>query len=185
MLEEFLPSGLVPNAERVLDMFKHYPTTIGFQASATPGIVYDKERAPYMTDWTDLADERLKGKLTMPIPGDITCGGMLLGIAAALGLDYKKPDEMTQAIDFADREDPPERVAVHHRQCDDAAAAARWRGRRGRILEQPGPLGVPERSAEHGLPGRQVRAIPGQRVHVDHEGQLPTRSWPRSSSTGG
>jgi spermidine/putrescine-binding protein len=101
VLEEFLPSGLVPNAERVLDMFKHYPTTIGFQASATPGIVYDKERAPYITDWTDLADERLKGKLTMPIPGDITCGGMLMGIALALGLDYQKPEEMTQAIDFA------------------------------------------------------------------------------------
>lgn len=99
--EEFLPSGLVPNAERVLDMFKHAPTTVGFQASATPAIVYDKERAPYLTDWKDLADERLKGKLTMPIPGDITCGGMLLGIAASLGLDYMKPEEMTQAIDFA------------------------------------------------------------------------------------
>lgn len=101
VMEEFLPSGLVPNAERPLDMFKHAPTAVGFQASASPGIVYDKERAPYLTDWTDLADERLKGRLTMPIPGDITCGGFLLGIAGALGKDYKKPEEMTQAIDFA------------------------------------------------------------------------------------
>jgi spermidine/putrescine-binding protein len=98
--EEFLPSALVPNAERVLDMFYYAPTAVGFQASATPGIVYDKERAPWLTDWTDLADERLKGRLTMPIPGDVTCGGMMLGVAAALGLDYKKPEEMTQAIDF-------------------------------------------------------------------------------------
>jgi spermidine/putrescine-binding protein len=101
VMEEFLPSGLVPNAERVLDMFKHYPTAIGFQASATPGIVFDKERAPYLVDWTDLADERLRGRLTMPIPGDITSAGMLLGIAAALGLDYKQPEQMTEAIDFA------------------------------------------------------------------------------------
>jgi spermidine/putrescine transport system substrate-binding protein len=101
VVEEFLPSGLIPNADRVLDMFQHEPTSIGFQASATPGIVYDKERAPYLTDWTDLADERLKGRLTLPIPGDITCGGFLLGLAAALGFDYKKPEEMTQAIDFA------------------------------------------------------------------------------------
>lgn len=64
--EEFLPSGLVPNAERVLDMFNHAPTAVGFQASATPGIVYDKERASFITDWTDLADERLKQRLTMP-----------------------------------------------------------------------------------------------------------------------
>ncbi|MCC7023269.1 MAG: extracellular solute-binding protein [Thermomicrobiales bacterium] len=99
--EEFLPSGLVPNAERVLDMFNHAPTAVGFQASATPGIVYDKERASFITDWTDLADERLKQRLTMPLPGDITAGGMLLGLAEALKLDYKKPEEMTQAIDFA------------------------------------------------------------------------------------
>ena len=101
VMEDFLPSGLVPNAERVLDKFKHYPTTIGFQASATPGIVFDRERAPYLKDWTDLADERLQGRLTMPIPGDITSAGMLLGIAAALGLDYKQPEQMTEAIDFA------------------------------------------------------------------------------------
>src|SRR5215216_3321253 len=51
VMEEFLPSGLIPNAERVMEKFKHYPTAIGFQASATPGIVYDKERAPYLLDW--------------------------------------------------------------------------------------------------------------------------------------
>jgi len=101
VMEEFLPSGLIPNAERVFDMFKHYPTAIGFQASATPGIVYDKQRAPYLEDWKDLADERLRGRLTMPIPGDITCAGLLLGIAASLDLDYKQPEQMTQAIDFA------------------------------------------------------------------------------------
>jgi spermidine/putrescine-binding protein len=99
--EEFLPSGLVPNADRVLEMFQHFPTAIGFQASATPGVVYDKERAPYMADWTDLADERLRQRLTMPIPGDITSAGMLLGIASSLGLDYKQPEQMTEAIDFA------------------------------------------------------------------------------------
>ncbi len=99
--EEFLPSGLIPNADRVLEMFQRFPTAVGFQASATPGIVYDKERAPYLVDWKDLGDERLKGRLTMPIPGDITCGGMLLGIAGSLGLDYKNPDQMKEAIDFA------------------------------------------------------------------------------------
>jgi len=101
VMQDYLPSGLIPNAERVLDMFKHEPTAIGFQASASPGIIYDKTRAPYMKDWTDLADERLKGKLTMPVPGDISCGGFLLGLALSLGKDYKKPDEMTQTIDFA------------------------------------------------------------------------------------
>ena len=101
VMEEYLPSGLVPNAPRALEMFQHFPTAVGFQASATPAIVHDKERAPYLTDWKDLADERLKGRLTMPIPGDITCGGMLLGLAASLELDYKNEDQMKQAIDFA------------------------------------------------------------------------------------
>jgi spermidine/putrescine-binding protein len=100
VVEEFLPSGLVPNADRVSEMFQAFPHGIGFQASATPGITYDKERAPYLTDWKDLADERLKGRLTMPLPGDITMAGMLLGLAASLELDYKVPEEMTEAIDF-------------------------------------------------------------------------------------
>lgn len=99
--EEFLPSGLVPNADRALEMFQSFPHGVGFQASATPGIVFDRERAPYLVDWQDLADERLQGRLTMPLPGDITCGGILLGIAGSLGLDYQEPDQMTEAIDFA------------------------------------------------------------------------------------
>jgi spermidine/putrescine-binding protein len=98
--EEFLPSGLVPNADRVAEMFQFFPHGVGFQASATPGIVYDKERAPFLVDWTDLGDERLRQRLTMPLPGDITMGGMLLGLNAALGLDYKKPEDMTQTINF-------------------------------------------------------------------------------------
>ncbi len=101
VMEEYLPSPLIPNADRVLDMFKRVPTAIGFQASATPGIVYDQQRAGFLKDWTDLADERLKGRLTMPVPGDITCGGMLLGLAGALGKDYKDPAQMTETIDFA------------------------------------------------------------------------------------
>jgi spermidine/putrescine-binding protein len=99
--EEFLPSGLVPNADRTLEMFQQFPYGVGFQASATPGIVFDRERAGFIEDWTDLADERLRQKLTMPLPGDITCGGILMGIAASLGLDYQQPAEMTEAIDFA------------------------------------------------------------------------------------
>lgn len=101
VLEEFLPSPLIPNADRVLDMFKHMPTAIGFQASATPGIVFDKQRAGYIKDWTDLADERLRQKLTMPLPGDITAGGILLGLSGALGKDWKNDDQMMEVVDFA------------------------------------------------------------------------------------
>lgn len=100
LMEDVLPSGLIPNAERVLDNLKHEPTSVGFQASATPGVVYNTEKADYLKDWKDLADERLKGKLLMWLPGDITAGGVLLGTAASLGLDYKNPDDMDQAIAF-------------------------------------------------------------------------------------
>ncbi len=98
---EFLPSALVPNADRVIPSLKREPTAVGFQASATPGVVYDTERAPYLTDWTDLADERLRGRLTMPRPGDITAGGFLMGLCSALGGDYTDPAKMDEAIAFA------------------------------------------------------------------------------------
>lgn len=100
MMEDFLPSGLVPNADRVLETLIHTPTSVGFQSGATPGVTYNNATVDYLKDWKDLADERLKGKLLMWLPGDITGGGVLLGTAASLGLDYKDPDQMNQAIDF-------------------------------------------------------------------------------------
>lgn len=101
LMEDYLPSGLVPNADRVLDKLKHAPTSVGFQASASPGINYNKTKVDFIKDWKDLADPRLKGKLLMWLPGDITCGGFLLGLALSLGKDYKNPDQMKEVIDFA------------------------------------------------------------------------------------
>jgi spermidine/putrescine-binding protein len=100
LMEDFLPSGLIPNADRVMDTLKHEPTSIGFQASASPGINFNSDNIDFLTDWKDLADERLKGKLLLWLPGDITGDGMLLGVCKSLGLDYKNPDHVTQTIDF-------------------------------------------------------------------------------------
>lgn len=100
LVEDFLPSGLIPNADRVFDNFKKGASAVGFQASASPAIIYNSDNVDFLTDWKDLADERLNGKLLMWLPGDITGGGVLLGVAGSLGLDYKDPDQMQQAIDF-------------------------------------------------------------------------------------
>ena len=101
VMQDYLPSALIPNADRVDDMFKHSPTSIGFQASATPGIVYNGAKVDFLKDWTDLADERLKGRLTLARPGDITSGAFLLGLASALGKDYHDNAQMKDVIDFA------------------------------------------------------------------------------------
>ena len=101
LMEEYLPSGLIPNAERVLDTLIHVPTAVGFQASASPGINYNSAKVDFLTDWDDLADERLQGRLLMWLPGDITGGGILLGLVGALGLDYHDPAQMEEVIDFA------------------------------------------------------------------------------------
>jgi len=101
LMEDFLPSGLIPNADRVLDNLKHVPTSIGFQSSATPGINYNKNNVDFLTDWKDLADPRLKGKILMWLPGDITGGGFLLGLAGSLGKDYSNMDQMKETIDYA------------------------------------------------------------------------------------
>ena len=110
VMEEFLPSPLIPNADLVLDQFKHYPTAIGFQASATPSIVYNKSKIDFLTDWQDLADERLRDggpKITLPLPGDITCGGFFLGLAGSLGKDYTNVDQMKEVVDFTVEEIHP------------------------------------------------------------------------------
>ncbi|MGD9712194.1 MAG: substrate-binding domain-containing protein [Thermomicrobiales bacterium] len=100
LLSEVLPSGLIPNAERVFENFRSFPYAVGFQASASPGITYNSDNVDFLTDWKDLADERLQGKILGWIPGDITGGGVLLGVAGSLGLDYTNPDDMSEAIRF-------------------------------------------------------------------------------------
>jgi spermidine/putrescine-binding protein len=99
-VESFLPSGLVPNQALVSQKFQHTPTTIGFQATAFPTIVFSKSRAGWITKLQDLADPRLKGKVTLPLPGDITAGGFLITMATELGKDYKDPQQMIETVDW-------------------------------------------------------------------------------------
>jgi spermidine/putrescine-binding protein len=101
LVDDALNSTLIPNAAMVLDSFKHAPQSIAFQSTAYPAIVYNKNTAGYLTKLMDLADPRLKGKLTMPKPTDITAGGLLLGLASELGKDYKNPDQMKEVVDWA------------------------------------------------------------------------------------
>ena len=100
-VDSYLPSGLVPNESLVIDQFKHEPTSIAFQSTAFPAIVYNSARAPFIKSMKDLADPKLKGKVTLPAPGDITAGGFLLGLAAELGKDYKDPAQMKEVVDWA------------------------------------------------------------------------------------
>jgi spermidine/putrescine-binding protein len=101
LVDSFLPSPLVPNESLVLDIFKHSPTSIAFQSTAFPGVVYSKSRAPFLKTLKDLADPRLKGKVTLPPPGDITAGGFFLGLASELGKDYKDAAQMKEVVDWA------------------------------------------------------------------------------------
>ncbi|MFN8624067.1 MAG: extracellular solute-binding protein, partial [Chloroflexota bacterium] len=98
---DVLPSDLIPNQSLLLDQLQHVPTALAFQASSFPGVVYSSSRAPYLTKLMDLADPRLKGKVTLPLPGDITAGGFFLGLAAELGKDYTDPAQMKEVVDWA------------------------------------------------------------------------------------
>jgi spermidine/putrescine-binding protein len=100
LVDSVFPSDLIPNASMVLDTFKHDPTTIAFQSTAFPGVVYSKSRAGWMKSLKDLADPRLKGKVVLPPPGDITNGGLFLGLASELGKDYKDPAQMKEVVDW-------------------------------------------------------------------------------------
>ena len=101
LVDSVLDSDLIPNQSMVLDGFKHAPESIAFQSTAYPGVVYDKNDAGYLTKLMDLADPRLKGKLTLPKPTDITASGLLLGLASEMGKDYKDPEQMKEVVDWA------------------------------------------------------------------------------------
>jgi spermidine/putrescine-binding protein len=100
-VDSYLPSDLIPNQKLVLDQFQHVPTSIAFQSTAFPAIVYEKSKAPFLKSIKDLANPALKGKVTLPLPGDITAGGFFLGLASELGKDYKDPAQMKEVVDWA------------------------------------------------------------------------------------
>jgi ABC-type Fe3+ transport system substrate-binding protein len=101
LVDDSLTSDLIPNQKMVLDGFKHAPQSIAFQSTAYPGIVYNKDKDPWLKSLMDLKDPRLKGRLTMPKPTDITAGGLLLGLASEMGKDYKDPNQMKEVVDWA------------------------------------------------------------------------------------
>src|SRR5574341_2391080 len=100
-VDSAFPSDLIPNEKLVLDQLKHSPTSIAFQSTAFPAIVYNKKNAPFLKSLQDLADPRLQGKVTLPLPGDITAGGFFLGLASELGKDYKDAAQMKEVVDWA------------------------------------------------------------------------------------
>ncbi len=100
LVQDFLPSGLVPNQDLLLPGFQHVPNALAFQAASFIALMYNKDTQPWIKSFTDLADPRLKGKVTIPPAGDIGAGGFLLALAAELGKDYKDPDQMKQVVDW-------------------------------------------------------------------------------------
>jgi len=100
-VDSYLPSGLIPNQSLVIDLFQHVPTSIAFQSTAFPAVVFEKTKAPNLKKLMDLADPSLKGKVTLPAPGDITAGGFFLGLASELGKDYKDPAQMKEVVDWS------------------------------------------------------------------------------------
>ncbi len=101
IVQDIYPSGLMPNWERVDPQFRHDPQSVAFQSTATPAPIFHADKVgSWFKDWKDLADPRLKGRLTMPLSGDVTAGGFLLGMAWSLGKDYKDEAQMTEVIDY-------------------------------------------------------------------------------------
>jgi spermidine/putrescine-binding protein len=99
LVDAALPSDLIPNTSKVLDIFKH-DTSIAFQSTAFPAVVYEKSKVQ-LTSLMDLAKPELKKKVTLPLPGDVTAGGFFLGLASELGKDYKDPAQMKEVVDWA------------------------------------------------------------------------------------
>ena len=98
--ESFLPSDLVPNQKLVFEKFQHVPTSLAFQATAVPLVVYNGKTASFIKGEKDLADPRLKKRITVPLPGDVTAGGFFMNLADELGKDYKDPQQMKEVVDW-------------------------------------------------------------------------------------
>ena len=123
LVDNVFPSDLIPNATMVLDIFKHDPTTIAFQSTAFPGVVYSKGRGRWMTKLKDLADPAHEGQ-GRPAAARRHHRRRFLPrscLRAGQGLQGRRPDEGGRRL--GGRQHRPERPQVHARLGRDAAAA--------------------------------------------------------------
>ena len=176
--DNFLPSDLIPNQKLVLDQFQHVPTSIAFQSTAFPGVVYNKAKAPFLKSLKDLA-EPARSRASSPCRRPVTSrpAGSSSASPSELGKDYKDPNQMKEVVDWAMTNIGPNVTQVHQRPADDPAAARDGRDRRVRVLERHGAARVPQRQQGR----RAARAgddLPGQRLPLDPEERPAPRARP-------
>ncbi len=100
-VEKMLPSDLLNNAARVESAPNHDPYALAFQASSTVAPIFHNDTVgAWFRDWKDLADARLKRRITLPQAEGIVAGAFLIGVAGSLNKDYKNLDEMRETIEF-------------------------------------------------------------------------------------
>ena len=182
-VDSFLPSGLVPNQSMVLEQFQHVPTSIAFQSTAFPAVVYNSTRAPVHQGDQGPGRPAAQGQGHAARARRHHCRRFPAGacLRAGQGLQGSGPDEGSRRL--GGRQHRTERGQVHVGLLRDAAASAIGCGRRRLVLEQPRSARVSGRSHATrpcSCPRRSTRptATCGSRR------ARRTRSWPRSSSTG-
>ena len=166
--ESFLPSDLVPNQKLVFEKFQHAPTSIAFQATAVPLVVYNGKTASFIKGEKDLADPRLKKRITVPLPGDVTAGGFFMNLADELGKDYKDPQQMKEVVDWFIANIGPNVLKYTTDTSEIMQLLQTGFDRCSRILAEPGPAGIPRKLHGHRPPvAHQV--VSDVRLRVDSE----------------
>src|SRR5438067_1800751 len=195
--QDIFPSDLMKNWEPVDKRFKREMQAVAFQSTAFPVIVHTTD---WIKDWKDLADPRLKGKMTMPEVGDITNGGHLVGAAWALGKDYKKPDDMKAVVDFMLNQVKPNVIKVTTDSAEmqrllrsgAATACCLWNSlaRLEQLSGQPGTdktvftlptTGTPVINGYAWIPKNAPHPLLAQLFvnwRISSDGLIPTDKWP-------
>jgi ABC-type Fe3+ transport system substrate-binding protein len=191
------------NWEPVDKRFKRDMQAVGFQGTAFPVVVHTTD---WFKDWKDLADPRLKGKITIPEVGDITNGGHLIGAAWSMGKDYKKPDDMKAVVDFFVNQVKPNVIKVTSDSAEmqrllrsgAAQAVCFWNSlaRLEQLSGQPGtdktvyslPTGgVPVINGYMWIPKAAPHPLLAQLFlnwRLSSDGQIPSDKWPSAPGAG-
>jgi len=100
IMEPFLPSQLVPNTQLVDPYFLSFPYGVQFQQHATCNLTVNSKYVDFLKRWTDLADPRLKGKITLWVFTDNGFWAFLCEVCEDLGGNYKNESDMKKAIEW-------------------------------------------------------------------------------------
>ena len=127
LVDDFLPSDLVPNQKLLLARLQARADRVAFQAASFTRSSTTRPSSPGSRPSRTSPTRASRARSRCRRPATSRRAGFLLALATELGKDYKDPEQMKEVVDWVDHQHRPERPASTPDQPSSSSCSSRAR----------------------------------------------------------